>query len=982
MTQDLETRIRKTAEDIYASVGGEVPSLFDTRKWMGRIMESAMRDETFRFQLFRFVDVLPSLKEDSLVVRLLHEYFGGEVNAPPLIQKGIERLGRGLGSHLAAGAIRAGVGSLARQFIAGRDPRDALRPLKSLREDGFAFSVDLLGEVVVSEREVGEYLGRYLSLIEFLHGEVGTWKEDPVLERGDRGPVPRCDISIKVSSLYSQLDPVDWDGSLSRTKENLRPLFRKAEEAGASLCFDMEHYYAKDLIVGIFRNAVEEFNYPYAGIALQAYLNDTREDLSGLIEWAKMTGKRISIRLVKGAYWDYETVINRQRGWPVPVFLNKYETDLSFEELTRTLLENHEFVRPAIATHNLRSVSNAIAFAEAGGIPKNSFEFQMLYGMGEPLRKVLRKRGFRVRVYSPVGELVPGMAYLVRRLLENTSNESFVRQFFAEKRPFDELIKLAAAQPEVPSEAEGFRNEPATDFSKAANRARMKDALEEARNKLGRRYPLSIGSGEVFTERETVSADPAVPGRVIGKVAVAGPGEAERAVEEARRAWETWKRVPARERAAFLYRAAGEMRQRRSELAAFEVYETGKTWKEADADVAEAVDYLEYYGREMERLGKPGRLGDDYPGERNEYRYEPRGIGVVISPWNFPLAIPAGMISAGVVTGNCVIFKPSGLSPVCGWMLTEVFRLAGLPPGVLQFLPGRGDEVGNYLVSHSGTDFIAFTGSGVVGLEILKRTGETHPGQRSVKRVIAEMGGKNAVIVDETADLDEAVAGVVESSIGYQGQKCSACSRVIVAGEIFDEFCDRLSGAMESICIGPPERPGSSMGPVIDETAYKKIQGYIELGRKEGKTVFERKSPGAGLFIGPAIFTDVEVDSRLAQEEIFGPVLVVLKAGSIDEALALAGRTRYALTGGIYSRSPVNIGKAREEFMVGNLYVNRKITGALVGRQPFGGFAMSGVGSKAGGPDYLVQFMNPRSISENTLRRGFTPRGDPRTGEV
>jgi RHH-type proline utilization regulon transcriptional repressor/proline dehydrogenase/delta 1-pyrroline-5-carboxylate dehydrogenase len=320
-----------------------------------------------------------------------------------------------------------------------------------------------------------------------------------------------------------------------------------------------------------------------------------------------------------------------------------------------------------------------------------------------------------------------------------------------------------------------------------------------------------------------------------------------------------------------------------------------------------------------------------------------------------------------------VVFKPSGLSPICGRMLVDIFRAAGLPAGVLQFVPGPGDEVGEHLVSHPGIDFIAFTGSKDVGLGIVKHAGETSAGPKNVKSVIAEMGGKNAIIVDETADLNEAVKGVLESALGFQGQKCSACSRVIVVGDAFHDFSDRLKNAMESIKIGPPDEPQNYMGPLVDEAALRKVQHYIEIGEKEGKPLLVRKVDGQGYFVGPVIIVEANPDSVIAQEEIFGPVLTIMNADDIDQAIDIANNTQYALTGGIFSRSPGNIEKVRHEFKVGNLYINRKITGALVGRQPFGGFGMSGVGSKAGGPDYLVRFMNIRSISENTLRRGFAP---------
>jgi RHH-type proline utilization regulon transcriptional repressor/proline dehydrogenase/delta 1-pyrroline-5-carboxylate dehydrogenase len=330
------------------------------------------------------------------------------------------------------------------------------------------------------------------------------------------------------------------------------------------------------------------------------------------------------------------------------------------------------------------------------------------------------------------------------------------------------------------------------------------------------------------------------------------------------------------------------------------------------------------------------------------------------------------MASAAIVAGNCAILKPSGLSPAIAWQLVDIFRAAGLPPGVLQYIPGPGAEAGEHLVSHPGIDVIAFTGSKEVGLRIVRLAGEARPGQGNVKRVVAEMGGKNAIIVDDTADLDEAVRGVIESSLGYQGQKCSACSRVIVLPAAYGEFCGRLAEAMKSISIGPPEESETFMGPLVDKGALAKVQGYIEKGKQEGKTLLTREAKGEGFYVGPALF-EVGPDAAIAREEIFGPVLSVIRATDVDDAIAIANQSEYALTGGIYSRSPANIYKAKSGFRAGNLYINRKITGALVGRQPFGGFGMSGTGSKAGGPDYLLQFMNPKTISENTLRKGVAP---------
>jgi RHH-type transcriptional regulator, proline utilization regulon repressor / proline dehydrogenase / delta 1-pyrroline-5-carboxylate dehydrogenase len=523
-------------------------------------------------------------------------------------------------------------------------------------------------------------------------------------------------------------------------------------------------------------------------------------------------------------------------------------------------------------------------------------------------------------------------------------------------------------------QAAPYENEPERDFSRAEQREAFAQALERVRAGLGQFYPLVIGGEEVRTGEEIVSVNPSRPAEVVGRVASATTAEAERAVQAANAAWPAWRDTPPAERAAVLRRAAAAMRARRDELAALEVFEVGKNWREADADVTESIDYLEYYAREMLRLGDVRRLMP-LPGEVNEYFYEGRGVSVVIPPWNFPLAIPTGMTSAALVAGNTVILKPASQSPLIAAQLVALLREGGVPPGVLNFLPGPGGEIGDFLVTHPRIHLIAFTGSRAIGCRINRFAAEVRDGQTHLKRVIAEMGGKNALIVDQDADLDEAVQGTVASAFGYQGQKCSACSRVIVLEPVYAPFLDRLVEAARSLRIGPADDPANFMGPVIDDRARDKIREYIEIGRGEGRLVLETdvSALGEGYFVGPTIFADVPPSARIAQEEIFGPVLAVIRARTFEEALEIAMATDYALTGGLYSRSPARIEAARRQYRVGNLYINRKITGAIVGRQPFGGFRMSGIGSKAGGPDYLLQFLEPRTITENTMRHGFAP---------
>ncbi len=519
-----------------------------------------------------------------------------------------------------------------------------------------------------------------------------------------------------------------------------------------------------------------------------------------------------------------------------------------------------------------------------------------------------------------------------------------------------------------------FENRPPTDFSRPENRAAMQRAIEELRTRLGRPVPLIIGSERIIAPRSIPRENPSHPSERVALVSRAEPAHAESALDRAEAAFPAWRNTPVAERSARLRAAAELLHRHRFELAAWEVIEVGKPWVEADGDVAEAVDYLNYYAAEMLRLESHAEVRQ-VPGEQNLYRREPLGVGAVISPWNFPLAILTGMTCAALVAGNAALLKPAEQASATAHRLAELLLQAGLPPGVVQLLPGLGEEIGDCLVRSPRIRWIAFTGSKEVGLRIVRLASETPAGQAHVKRTIAEMGGKNAVIVDQDADLDEAVLGTAFSAFGYQGQKCSACSRVIVLQPVLGRFLERLVETVRCLPVGPAEIPSTVIGPLVDAGAREKVSSAIAQGKKEARVAYEGELPPdlEGHFVAPVIFRDVPPDSRIAQEEIFGPVLSVIAARSFSEAIGIANASAYALTGGVYSRSPAHIEQAKREFLVGNLYVNRKITGAVVGRQPFGGLKLSGVGYKAGGPDYLLQFLQARTITENTLRHGFAP---------
>jgi RHH-type transcriptional regulator, proline utilization regulon repressor / proline dehydrogenase / delta 1-pyrroline-5-carboxylate dehydrogenase len=993
--RSLQGEIEQRGTRILQLVDQHPESLFSRSGFYQRLMAFSMRDEQFKSRLFRFVAVLPSLRKSNEIVEHLEEYFADMRDGlAPLVHAGV-RLVRAF-PWLSAPLLRWNVSGMAHQFIAGKNPADVMKTLRKRRARKIGFTVDLLGEAVVSETEADEYAARYLDLLEALTRETQGWT-DPLGRNSELFPV--VNISIKISALYSQINPADPADAIAHLTPKLRPILRRAREQGAFINFDMESYAHKNITLELFKRTFtnKEFeDWPHAGIVIQAYLRDSETDLRDLIEWGRKRAVRFAVRLVKGAYWDYETIRSRQNGWDCPVYSQKPESDANFEALTRLLLENKSIVTTAFGSHNVRSIAHAQAFADELGIDASRFEFQLLYGMGEPIKRALIEMGYRVREYCPVGEMLPGMSYLVRRLLENTSNEGFLRAKFAENLSAKELLRdpNELLRPAVagigdlgrlaPSHRKNdvsldiapgdiYENSPLVNFAYKENQDKMRNALREVRSHFGEKHPLVIGGEKIWTDHLTPSVNPAAPEEIVGYVPQAGIPEAERAVEAARAAFKQWSRTPFEERARLLERAAEIMERRRYELSAVEVFEAGKPWKEADADISEAIDFCTFYAQQMRRLGRP-RLTERVPGEDSYHHYWPRGVALVISPWNFPIAILCGMASAAVVTGNTVIMKPSEQTIVCAAMLMEVFEEAGVPSGVLNFLSGRGLVIGAHLVNHKDVDLIAFTGSREVGLKIWESAGITRPGQRELKRVICEMGGKNAMIMDSDADLDEAIGYSIYSAFGYQGQKCSALSRLILLEENYDRAMERLVSAAASLRVGNPEEPSTMVGPVIDEAAYKRILEYIEIGKGEATLTYQaKKVPPRGYFVPPTIFTDVKPNMRIAREEIFGPVLSVLKVRDLDEAIEVANGTDYALTGGFFSRSPANIERVKAQLEAGNVYINRSCTGAIVGRHPFGGFKMSGGGTKAGGEDYLLQFLLPRVITENVARHGFAP---------
>ncbi len=964
-------------------------------------MEWATRRPTFKTRLFRFVDVVPACRDAADTAAHLDEYLQ-HPESPAMVRVGLRLAGHVPGGdRLAAGVATFGIRQMARQFIIGDRVDDVVDRLGALWEAGFANTLDLLGEKTVTDVDAESYVRRVEEALTALSSAASGWPARPLLETDPWGRVPRVNVSVKPSALSAKVTNLTIEDGVAQAADRLEPILEAAKRAGATIHLDAEHDETKDATQALLREVGRRFpDGPNLGCVIQAYRHDAADDLADVIRWsADKLAAPLQVRLVKGAYWDAETIAARANGWDNPLFEVKSRSDANYERCAQEMVAAAGAIRPAFASHNIRSLAHAITAARAAGLEDHAFEVQVLYGMAQPLHDAVRDLGFRTRVYAPMGDLIPGMSYLVRRLLENTANESFVRQRFSEGAAIDQVIgdparaainagrvgPTAQADPTASSEeatvpsstqtstvTATFRNEPVAELRREPVRARLAAAVADVDAALGFQAPLVIGGEALWTPDRMESHDPGQLDRLVCRSALARAEHVDRAVATAVDGMSDWGRRPVHERAGVLLRAADLMRRRRDELAALIVFEAGKPLAEADADVCEAIDFLTYYARSAVAMEETPLA--QVPGEHNELRFRPRGAGAVIAPWNFPLAIPTGMVSGALATGNTVVFKPAEQTPGIGFRMVQTLHEAGVPVDALSFLPGIGEDIGPRLVEHPDISFVVFTGSRAVGLDIVERAAAVRPGQRMVKRIVAEMGGKNAVVVDSDADLDVAVPAIVKSAFGYAGQKCSAASRVLVVGQAFDQLVERLSGAIDLLTIDHPSNPGADLGPVIDEDAFKRLHRYREVAASEGRVVAARDDvPDNGWYVGPALAVTDDPHARIATEEIFGPLLTAVSMPDFDAAVEVANDSDYALTAAVFTRTPSHIEQAARRLDAGNLYVNRGTTGAMVARQPFGGFKLSGTGAKAGGPDYLAQFTTTVVVTENTQRQGFAP---------
>ena len=968
-SKEIEQLTQEIGLSLLKTLNRKETPLFDKKLWYGKVLSWTMKNDSFKTRLFRFIDVLPALKTPEEILSHLKEYFKDQQSR--WFSSGL--LLSHLSPSLAAASIKKQIQALAKIFIAGAAITDVLKILSQMRKNRQLFSIDILGEATLSEKEAFEYQSKYLTLMDKLIEERKKWPTDEDLDRDSLGPIPSVNISVKASALSSLIRSQAWEFSKTELKNRLRPIFKKAVENFIFINLDAEFYQHKTLYSEVFKELLSEpdfKSYPHFGIVLQAYLKESFKDLQDWKSFCQNRGCPVTIRLVRGAYWDSEVILAKQKNWPIPVYANKEETDQNFEKCTEYLMKNHRFMKIALGSHNIRSLAKAVALHRAW--PEACLEFQFLYGMGDDLAYCLFEFHYTARFYTTMGELIPGMSYLVRRLLENTSNESFIKTTMADKNPSEDLLLPPElhTQKNQNIQAEEFLNHPPRDFSLKENRCLFEVSLKEWKRKLPCKVPLIINGKEILHSQGEKRENPGNMSETVSYVSHASIEETKQAIQSTLSFFPKWRDTSPLLRVANLQRLASLIKEQEFSLSALEVLEVGKTWNEAQRDVSEAIDFCTYYAQSFLKLHKKKETMK-VMGEESFSQYESIGLCAVIAPWNFPLAILAGMTVAPLVCGNTVLIKPAEQSSLIAWEFAKLLLKSGFPQGSFAFLPGQGEIVGNYLVKHPQVPLISFTGSFEVGASILKEANLIKPGQKHIKKCITEMGGKNSIIVDESADLDEAVAGIIESAFGFQGQKCSACSKVIVLKGIYKKFLDRFLPAVESLIVCNPEDPKAFMGPVIDKTAFQRIKQIIE--SNDGKIFQAAKVPQEGYCISPAIFALKTMKSPLMEQEIFGPVLALLKAEHLDQALEYANATPFGLTAGLYSRHPGNIEKFKTFMDAGNIYINRNCTGALVKRHPFGGRKMSGTGSKAGGPDYLKQFLIPKVTTENTIRRGFSP---------
>ncbi len=971
----VERRTQQWGRELLAVVSAQRESR--STRWRDALVGAMTADERTRARMLGLTDVLARLPHERSPRRtasLVREYLGGDLVLPRVLKR-FMKMGTAswMPDTLVAWGARRSVGMMASKFIVDAKAPALDRALALLASEGRSASVDVLGEAVMSNGEADAYRDNYLRLIAEL-------AKHPLAGERTVGGFPVIELSLKLSSLSARFNPVALAMTLDDIAPRLRAILVASRAAGLGITVDAEQYKTRALVWHCLTETLRQERaldgWGDVGTVLQAYHRDADDYLAAMVSFAEERGTPLRVRLVKGAYWDEEAIVAGQNGWPVPVFQDKAATDICFETLVARALERTDAIALAVASHNVRSHVYAEAVAESLGLPAGTIEHQSLYRTWTALSRSLGAMGWVARDYVPVGEPEPAMAYLVRRILENSSQVGFLSQ---SRENSDERALLA--EPKLTTEDERYAREPhVTGFVSVAE-ARLFDPTEQAtfaaelasaRQRWGEHYPLRIGQQEVTTGATLEDRSPSYPdGPPVGFVEQAGPDEVERALAMVNEAQPAWAARDRNERADVLERAAQLIDERKLTLGAWVVHEAGRSWTEAVADVEEAADHLSWAAHEA----RASHVAGDY---------EPRGVVACIPPWNFPMALSAGMTGGALVTGNAVVLKPASETPITAMMLADVLYEAGVPREALVVLPGSGAVVGQALVDSPLVDMVAFTGSMEVGTEIYERAAQVTLARGGVKRVIAEMGGKNAIVVFPDADLDDAVRAVLRSAFSHAGQKCSACSRVLVHEAVADRFTERLVAAARGLPMGPADDPGTVVNPVVSPLAKERLVAHLGAIHAESEVLLEGVSQ-PGCLVGPTIVRVAPEDAATAyasQVEMFGPIVAVTRFADEDQAVELANNTPYGLTLGVFSHSPRTVERLVSAGIAGNVYVNRHVTGARVGIEPFGGMAMSGTGPKAGGVQYLRAFEvhrdQPRVTSEISPLNGLMTTGGHR----
>ncbi|MBL1217115.1 MAG: aldehyde dehydrogenase family protein [Planctomycetes bacterium] len=963
--------------------------VLSTQFWSDKLMDWAMKDEAFKVQFFRFVDCYPALKTPDEIHSHLVDFLSQPGVTPPPGMDLMTKAG-GLAKGLFTGQMTKHITSMAQKFIVGEDAASSVKALGKLWGKDIAFTVDLLGESCVSERVADSYLTKYMDLVENLPDRVAAFASNPTLESDHIGPIPRVNVSIKLSSLYWDLDPIAPEYSTHALMDRLGPILEAAGRNGVLLNFDIEQAEFKDLTLDIFEACCEKYDFP-AGLALQAYLRSGCEDAQRVIDWAHKAGRQITVRLVKGAYWDYETINAEQRRWPVPVWSRKHETDACFERMTEQFLQqtprdaDAAGVKLALGSHNARSIANAMATARGLGLPDSAVECQMLHGMGDPLKAAAVELGWRVREYAPVGELLAGMAYFVRRLLENTSNESWLRAGFSDNAPIDTLLANPATIPsdepdpgismihEAPrrhglspaidglANGEPFFNEPWRDFANAGRRAQMAQAIADA--------PSRISSG--------TQAPPSA--RIDDRAAL------DTWLSEC--AW--WGGREPQVRSACLLALAESMRGRRDELAAVLVTECGFTWRAADAEVCDAIDACELFARESMPLFSESRAGR-FIGELNQRNCVPLGPAVVLPPWNRPLSGLSLMAGASLVCGNPTLaaVNPSQSGLAALWEECWLQATAGISrkdgAGAYRWVETADQDATARLIAHPGFNLVATARPHHLAIEDIVCSGVCgNPNRARVRRLTYDFAQPSTIVVDSSADLGEAITATIRSAFGQQGQAFGSCRTCIVVGTAYEPFVSVLCEAVAEKRTGDPCDPATTFGPMALPEQAERVTAMIAGVTDSASLELAGTAPAEPMltaggnrlpYVGPHVFTGgTSADSPLAFSMESGPVLAIIHTKTIDEALSAAAAVGYRHTSAFFGRKPAHIAQAQEQLAAAHVSINRAPTDARIARQAIGiMYGTTGEFAVGSGAE-LSAYVRPVAVCENTMRRGFAP---------